>query len=169
SSRTSRVRTGAGAMSTKPSSEETNTPTQEVAAMPVMGFTKFERFFRAAGGVDVDRDDIKRYLDFVNDALYDLLLIGQATAKAHVRDVRLPWDLPVTKGLQESTHAFRRLEEEIELGPILESLAARPPLDYALSDATQARLPGLFGGISVALAGIFKLVDADMKAVHSEE
>ena len=43
--------------------------------MPVMGFTKFERFFRAAGGVDVDRDDIKRYLDFVNDALYDLLLI----------------------------------------------------------------------------------------------
>ena len=68
--------------------------------MPVMGFTKFERFFRAAGGVDVDRDDIKRYLDFVNDALYDLLLIGQATAKANVRDVILPWDLPVTKGLQ---------------------------------------------------------------------
>jgi hypothetical protein len=66
--------------------------------MPVMGFTKFERFFRAAGGVDIDRDDIKRYLDFVNDALYDLLLIGQATAKANVRDVILPWDLPVTKG-----------------------------------------------------------------------
>ena len=45
--------------------------------MPVMGFAKFERFLRAAaGGIDVDRDDIKRYLDFVNDALYDLLLIG---------------------------------------------------------------------------------------------
>lgn len=85
--------------------------------MPVTGFTKFEHFFRAAGGVDVDRDDIKRYLDFVNDALYDLLLIGQATAKANVRDVILPWDLPVTKGLQESVHAFERLEEEIELRP----------------------------------------------------
>jgi hypothetical protein len=83
--------------------------------MPVMGFTKFERFFRAAGGVTVDRDDIKRYLDFVNDALYDLLLIGQATAKANARDIIEPWDLPVTKGLQESTHAFERLEEEIEL------------------------------------------------------
>ena len=94
--------------------------------MPVMGFTKFERFFRAAGGVDVDRDDIKRYLDFVNDALYDLLLIGQATAKANVRDVILPCDLPVTKGLQERVHAVERLEEEIELRPILESLAARP-------------------------------------------
>jgi hypothetical protein len=105
-----------------------------------MGFTKFERFFRAAGGVTVDRDDIKRYLDFVNDALYDLLLIGQATAKANARDVIEPWDLPVAKRLQESTHAFERLEEEIELRPILESLAARPPLDYALNEDTQARL-----------------------------
>ena len=137
--------------------------------MPVMGFTKFERFFRAAGGVDVDRDDIKRYLDFVNDALYDLLLIGQATAKANVRDVILPWDLPVTKGLQESVHAFERLEEEIELRPILESLAARPPLDAALADDTQARLPLLFGGISVALARTFKLIDAELKAVHTRE
>jgi hypothetical protein len=137
--------------------------------MPVMGFTKFERFFRAAGGVSVDRDDIKRYLDFVNDAIYDLLLIGQATAKANVRDIIEPADLPVTKGLQESTHEFQRLEEEVELMPILESLAARPPLDYALSDATHARLPVLFGGISMALARTFKLVDPDMKAVHSQE
>ena len=100
--------------------------------MPVMGFTKFERFFRAAGGVSVDRDDVKRHLDFVDDALYDLLLIGQATAKANARDIIEPGDLPVTKGLQESMHAFQRLEEEIELMPVLEFLAARPPLDYAL-------------------------------------
>ena len=105
--------------------------------MPVMGFTKFERLFRAAGGVDVDRDDIKRCLDFINDAIYDLLIIGQATAKANVRDVIEPWDLPITKGLQESIHSFEQLDEEIELGPILEDLAARPPLDMALSDDTR--------------------------------
>jgi hypothetical protein len=134
-----------------------------------MGFTKFERFFRAAGGVSVDRDDIKRYLDFVNDALYDLLLIGQATAKANVRDVIEPGDLPVTKGLQESAHAFQRIEEDIQLMPVLESLESRPPLDYALSDMTQARLPVLFGGISMALARTFKLVEPDMKAVHGQE
>jgi Domain of unknown function (DUF1931) len=137
--------------------------------MPVMGFTRFERFFRAVGGVSVDRDDVKRYLDFVNDAIYDLLLIGQATAKANVRDIIEPGDLPVTKGLQESTHEFQRIEAEIELMPVLESLAARPPLDYALSEATQARLPELFGGISVALARTFRLVEADVKAVHSQE
>ena len=137
--------------------------------MPVMGLVKFERFFRAAGGVSVDRDDIKRYLDFVNDVLYDLLLIGQATAKANARDIIEPWDLPVTRGLQESTHAFERLEEEIELRPVVESLAARPPLQAALSEDTQARLPLLFGGISVALARTFKLIDAERNAVHTQE
>ena len=137
--------------------------------MPVMGFTKFERFFRAAGGVSVNREDVKRYLDFVNDTLYDLLVMAQATAKANVRDVIDPWDLPVTKGLQESMHAFQRLDEEIELEPILESLAARPPFDVTLDAETEARLPLLFGGISVALARAFKLIDAELKAVHSEE
>ena len=92
--------------------------------MPVMGFTMFEHFFRAAGGVDVDRDDIKRYLDFVNDVLYDLLLIGQATAKANVRDVILPWDLPVTKGLQESVHAFERLGDRTSPHPRIPGRAA---------------------------------------------
>ncbi len=135
--------------------------------MPVMGVTKFERFFRAAGEVSVDREDIQRYLDFVNNALYDLLIIGQATAKANLRDVIQPWDLPVTKGLQESTQAFERLDEDIELQPILESLAARPPLDMALDLDTEARLPLLFGGISVALARTFRLIDADVKAVHT--
>jgi Domain of unknown function (DUF1931) len=137
--------------------------------VPVMGFVKFERFFRAAGSVDVDRDDIKRYLDFVNDAIYDLLLMGQATAKANARDIIEPWDLPITKGLQESIHAFENIDEEIELRPILDQLAARPPLDAALSEDTEARLPLIFGGISVALARTFRLVDAELKAVHSRE
>jgi hypothetical protein len=139
------------------------------AAMPVMGFTKFERLFRAPGGVDVDRADVKRYLDFVNDVIYDLLLMGQATAKANARDLIEPWDLPITKGLQESIHGFERIDEEVELRPILDDLAARPPLDTALTEDTQARLPLIFGGISVALARTFKAVDAELKAVHTQE
>jgi Domain of unknown function (DUF1931) len=137
--------------------------------LAVLGFVKFERLFRAAGGVDVDRDDIKRYLDFVSDAVYDLLIIGRNTAKASARDVIQPQDLPVTRGLQESTHAFEKLDEQIELGPILDELAARPPLDVTLSDETADRLPLLFGGISVALARTLRLIDAKLKAVHREE
>jgi hypothetical protein len=34
--------------------------------MPVAGVTKFERCFRAAAGRDVDKDELKRYSEFVN-------------------------------------------------------------------------------------------------------
>src|ERR1700759_1141541 len=134
-----------------------------------MGFRKFERLFRAAAGISVDRDDMRAYVDFGNDTIYGLLIIAQATAKANVRDVVNSWDLPITKGLQERMHEFRRFDEEIELRGILESLAARPPLDVTLDDETQARLPLIFGGISVALARTFKTLDQEIKAVHTEE
>lgn len=48
--------------------------------MPVMGAPEFLRFFRIAAGLDVDTNDLKRYNDFVNQKLYDMFLIGKATA-----------------------------------------------------------------------------------------
>jgi hypothetical protein len=131
--------------------------------MPVMGVSKFERFFRVAASLDVDKADLKRYQDFVYQKVYDLLLIGQASAKANQRDVLEPWDLPITKGLQELMHEFRGIDAEIELGPILENLAARPPLDVALSEGAQARLVPVVGGVSLALTRTFKIVDPDVK------
>ena len=65
-------------------------------------------------------------------------------------------------------HQFEKLEEEIGLRPILESLAARPPLDVTLDKETRGPVPLIFGGISVALAKTFKLIDAELKAVHTE-
>jgi hypothetical protein len=136
--------------------------------MPVFGVAKFERFFRAAAELDVDKNDLKRYSDFVERKLYDLLLIGQATAGANARDIVEPWDLPITKGLQESMHAFRKLDEGIELEPILGRLAAYPPLDRALSEETEARLPAVVGGLSVALARTFRVIDPDTKNPQSQ-
>ena len=108
-------------------------------------------------------------IDFVNDAIYDMLLLAQATAKANVRDVILPRDLPITAGVQERMRRFAKMDEDIKLEPILEEVAARPPLDLALADDTAARLPALFGGISVALAEIFKILHSELKAVHTSE
>ena len=54
---------------------------------------RFERFFRIAARLDVDKQDLKRY--------------------------------PVTRGLQESIQAFRAIDAEIELQPILDYLASR--------------------------------------------
>ena len=136
--------------------------------MPVMSVARFERFFRVAAGLDVDKEDLRRHGDFVNRKLYDLLLIGQAAAKANGRDIIQPHDLPITKGLQESIHQFRKMDEEIELRPILDDLAARPPLDLAYADETEARLPEIAGGLSLALARCFRIVDPDLKNPHPE-
>ncbi|GHK03889.1 DUF1931 family protein [Streptomyces sp. NPDC003753] len=131
--------------------------------MTVMGVSKFERFFRAAAGLDVDKNDLKRYGDFVDAKLYDLLVVGQASAKANGRDTVEPWDLPITKGLQESIHRFRRLDEEVELKPIVEQLAAHPPLDRTPTHETEERYPEIIGGLSVALAETFKIMYPDVK------
>jgi hypothetical protein len=137
--------------------------------MTIMGVTRFERFFRAAAGLDVHKDDLKRYSDFINHNLYDLLLIGQAKAKANDRDVIAPFDLPITKGLQESIHQFRKMDEGLDLEPIIKQLETLPPLDLAYGDELVEQLPEVAGGLSYALATAFKTVDHKLKSPHSEQ
>jgi hypothetical protein len=130
--------------------------------MPVMGVARFPRFFRAAAGQNVDNDDLKRYRDFVNQKIRDLMIVAEATARANDRGIIEPFDLPITKGPQESIHAFGKLHEEIELEPILD-LAGLPPLKRLFSDEVRARLPSIVGGLSVALARTFKIIEPDLK------
>ena len=132
--------------------------TLSISPVTVMSVNRFERFFRSAAGVDVDKDDLKRHSDFVSRKLHDLLVVGQATASANGRDVTEPSDLPITKGLQVSIHRFRVLDEDIELRPILDQLAVLPPLDRPPSEATLAELPDVIGGLSFALAHTFVIV-----------
>ena len=117
----------------------------------------------AAPRLDVDKDDLERYSEFVNHKLYDLLVIGEAHASDNRRDVVEPSDLPITKGLQESIHRFRGLDEEVELRPILEQLAMLPQLDRPLAEATEARLPEIVGGLSLALARTFTIVEREVE------
>ena len=69
----------------------------------------------------------------------------------------------ITKGLQERIHDFRNIDEEIELKPILDYMVRRPPLDLTYSEETEAQLPDIVGGLSVALARTFKIIDPDLK------
>jgi hypothetical protein len=133
----------------------------------VMSIAKFERFFRRAAGLDIDKGDLRRYCDFVHRKIYDLLLRAEANAKANERDVIQPADLPITKGLQESIHAYRKFDEEIELEPILQGLAGLPQLDLAYGEDAAARLPEVAGGLSYALARSFKIVNPDLKNPQS--
>jgi hypothetical protein len=131
--------------------------------VPVMSINKFERFFRVAAGLDVDKKDFKPYNTFLNQKTYDLLIRGKAAATENGRDIIQPSDLPITKGLQESIHEFRKIDEEIELKSILEYIAALPPLNLTYSYETEERLPSVVGGLSVALARTLTILDPDLK------
>lgn len=135
--------------------------------MPI-GVSNFERFFRAAASLDVDKDDLRRYEDFVNRKVRDLLLIGRAAARANGRDVIEPWDLPITKGLQETIHDFRGMDEAAEVRPMLEEIVAIPPQELAYSEETEGRLPEIAGGLSLALARAFKIIEPRLKNPQTE-
>jgi len=84
----------------------------------VANVARFERFFRAAANLDVDKDDLKRYSDFISDKVYDAMLIAEGNAKANDRDVLEFRGLPITKGLQQRMHEFRKMDDDVELLPI---------------------------------------------------
>jgi hypothetical protein len=134
--------------------------------MELFGIARFERFFRQAAGIDIDKSDVRRFDDFVNDRIYALLLRAVAIAKANDRDVVQPQDIPITKGIQEAMHAFRALDQDVELDPILEQLTRRPPLDLVYSDETKDELPYLAGGLGMALARTFPIIDEDLETLQ---
>jgi hypothetical protein len=138
--------------------------------MPVAGATRFEHFFRVAAGLDVDKNDVKRYEEFLREKLADLLIAAEARAKADGRDVIGPSDLPITKGLQERIHEYRKLEQQddFDFASILESLTTIPQLDLAVAAETEERLPRVAGGVSVALGQSFRIIDTKLVNPSSE-
>jgi hypothetical protein len=98
--------------------------------------------------------------------IYDLLVQAEAAGRTNGRVIIEPFDLPITKGLQESIHEFEKIDEQIELQPI--QLTARPPLDLAYGEDTESRLPEVVGGLSVGLARAFKIIDGNPKDPATE-
>jgi len=118
---------------------------------------------------DVDKEDIKRYCEFVDQRVADLLLVAQHTAKANDRIAVEPRDLPITKGLQESIHGFEALDLDIGLERILEKTVPEPQMDLPYSAETGARLPAIVGELSLALARTFKIIDPQLKHPRTQE
>ena len=129
----------------------------------VMAVSQFERLFREAASLDIDKSDIKRLEDFVNARLHALLVAGQARAKQEGRDLIDVHDVVVTEGLKENIRRFRAMDEALALAPILERLSTLPPLNLGYTAALEAAIPEIVGGITVGLARVFRVLDAEMK------
>ena len=124
---------------------------------------KFERFFRLAASLDIDKTDLKRLEQFVNAKVGDLLVRAEAVAKANTRDIIMPHDIPITRGLQDRMHEFRRLDRDVGLESELQRIVKRPLTDLDYFEDTEAQLPWIAGGLTLALARSFRIVDADLK------
>lgn len=131
--------------------------------MAVATIHRLEMLFRKGAGLDFDKSDFARLEEFVRRKVADLVLRGEAGAKSNARDVVQPWDLPVTRGLQETIHRFRELNAELELSDYLAGLVQSPPSDLAIADDTQKRLPEIGGGLCLALAEAFRIVEPALR------
>ena len=134
----------------------------------LMKVAEFERLFRQAAGLDVDKNDLKRVSDFLRDKLYDLLAVAERNAKYNGRDLIFEPDLPIAKGLQETLQEFRRMDTALELKPVLDALAALPPLDLEVAEDVRNLLPELAGALVVAYARVLKELDPARKNPQTE-
>jgi hypothetical protein len=136
--------------------------------MAIIGFTKLEALFRKAASLDIDKGHAKAITDVIEKKVVDLLIAGERNANLNGRDVIWEGDLPITKGLQETIIAFKKLEEEIDLQDILNYLTTVPPLKYPLAAELEAKLPEITGAILVVMARIMKEIDTEKRRVNHE-
>jgi hypothetical protein len=124
------------------------------------GIPAFERFFRSVASITIHKNDVRRFREFVDEQIDDIAIAGRNSAKWNGRDVVVAQDLPITKGVQERMREFDKLEEAEEIRELLRQVVRQPPGDVTFAEDTERLLPELFGGLSIALARSFRVVDA---------
>ena len=134
----------------------------------IMGVAQFERLFREAASLDIDKNDLKRLSDFLGKKIYDLLVVAERNAKYNGRDIIYEPDVPVTKGLQETIRDFEAMDVAVALEPVLDHLAGLPPLDLEVSEDVRALLPKLAGALVVAAARVLRELEPGLKNPQTE-
>jgi hypothetical protein len=127
------------------------------------GIPVFERFFRSIGSVKIDKNDVRRFRTFVDGQIDNIAIAGRDSAKWNGRDVIVPQDLPITAGVQERMREFDKLEEAAEIRELLRQQLRRPPATVTFAEDTEQLLPELFGGLAVAVARSFRVIDPTLE------
>ena len=81
---------------------------------------------------------------------------------------RQRWHRPCTSGVLERLEDFRAYEESIDSRPILEHLAAYPPLERPLSQEVEAMLPALMGTLAM-LTGQVSMLTGQVRRIIGPE
>ena len=134
----------------------------------IEGYHHLKEFLHRSAGLDIDKSDTERLTELISRKLNDLLVIGVRNASYNNRDIIMEPDLPLTKGVLEHIKDFRRYEESIDLKPILDHLAAYPPLGRPLSVEVEAMLPELVGTLAMLAGRAMKVIDPGVKNPGSD-
>jgi len=126
------------------------------------GIPELGRFLRSVAGVDADAADVYRLHTFVDEKVEAMAFAGRNAARANGRDVIAPHDLPITACLRDQMHDFSSREEAAEVLRVLREAPRRPPGDVTFGEGTEASLQEAFGGIALALARSFKVLDPEL-------
>jgi hypothetical protein len=141
--------------------------------MDAIGISQCELLFRRVASLDLDKTDVKRTYDTVDQRLRDLLAKAEATAQANGRDIMLPHDLPLTAGLDHNVDEFKKLvrtdPEFKDITGLVEKVAPLPPLDLGYSDELERELPLVAGGLMVTIALLFRRIYPDLKQPQTRE
>lgn len=132
------------------------------------GIPLFQRFFRTVASINIDKNDIRRFHEFIDELIDDIALTARNSAKWNGRDVVVAQDLPITKGLQERMREFDKLEEAEEIRGLLREVVREPPGDVAFAQDAEQLLPELFGGLAIALARSLRQIDPAVSNPSSE-
>src|SRR6185436_10738284 len=119
----------------------------------------FERFFRSVAQLKVDKSDVKRFREFVDEMVDDIAIAGRNSARWNDRDVIAPMDLPITKGLQERMREFDKLDEAADIRAVKAEAKRLTLSDVTFNEKVEAILPELFGRLSIACGRFFGTVD----------
>jgi hypothetical protein len=127
------------------------------------GIPELERFFRSTAGIEADSGDLHRVHMFVDEKVDAMAFTGRDAARANGRDVIAPHDLPVTACLHERMREFAHVDVADELRTVLRDAPRRPPGDVTFAPETEDVLVDVFGGIALALARSFEILDEELR------
>lgn len=138
----------------------------------IVGYSRLEGLYRMFLGLDLDKSKAELIIELSSKKLEDLFRVGLERAYIRGSDVVEYYDLPITKGLQETIEWYRRERERLqdprlELGPIVDYLVSRVK-GLAIGETVRDNLQDLTAAVLLLIGMVIKLVDPGTRKPSKE-
>ncbi len=138
----------------------------------IVGYSRLESLYRAFLGLDLDKSKAEMIIDVSSKKLEDLFRVGMERAYVRGSDVVEYYDLPITKGLQETIKWYRREREKhndprLELGPIVDYLMDRVK-GLVIGETVRDNLQDLTAAVLLLIGRVIKYVDPGTRKPSKE-